>query len=140
MLLLSYRSAVHEATGFTPSMLMNGRELTLPVDLMYGRSDEEYTGQSQYVCDRQRRLEAVHSFAHSTASLHHNRSKRRYDLRANTSRFEPGDRVWMANPQRMKGAPTRCAADKTTCSTAYKRARDRNRNWCIAIDFFLTME
>ena len=103
MLLLSYRSAMHEATGFTPSMLLNGRELTLPVDLMYGRPDEEYTSQSQYVCDLQRRLEAVHSFARSTASRHHNRSKRRYDLRADTSRFEPGDRVWMANPQRKKG-------------------------------------
>ena len=103
MLLLSYRSAVHEATGFTPSMLMNGRELTLPVDLMYGRPDEEYTGQSQYVCDLQRRLKAVHSFARSTASLHHNRRKRRCDLYADTSRFEPGDRVLMANPQRKKG-------------------------------------
>ena len=56
MLLLSYRAAVHDATGFTPSMLMNGRELTLPVELMYGRPDEMYTGQSQYVCDLQRRL------------------------------------------------------------------------------------
>ena len=103
MLLLSYRSAVHETTGFTPSMLMYGRELTLPVDLMYGRPEEECTGQSQYVLDLQHRLDAVHRFARDTASLHHIRTKRRYDLRANGSLFEPGDLVWMANPQRKKG-------------------------------------
>ena len=103
MLLLSYRSAVHETTGFSPSMLVYGRELTLPVDLMYGRPDEGYSGQSQYVSDMQRRLDAVHSFARDTASLHNSRTKRRYDLRADTSLFETGDLVWLANPQRTKG-------------------------------------
>ena len=103
MMLLSYRSAVHETTGFSPSMLVYGRELTLPVDLMYGRPDEGYSGQSQYVSDMQRRLDAVHSFARDTASLHNSRTKRRYDLRADTSLFETGDLVWLANPQRTKG-------------------------------------
>ena len=58
MLLVSYGSAVHETTGFSPSMLVYGRELTLAVDLMYGRPDEGYAGQSQYVSDMQRHLEA----------------------------------------------------------------------------------
>ena len=36
LLLLTYRSAVHGATRETQAKLMLGRELTLPVDLLYG--------------------------------------------------------------------------------------------------------
>ena len=35
LLLLAYRSAVHEATRETLAKLMLGRELTVPVDLFY---------------------------------------------------------------------------------------------------------
>ena len=41
ILLMSYRSAVHESTGCSPAKLMMGRELTLPVDLTFGRPEEE---------------------------------------------------------------------------------------------------
>ena len=103
LLLLSYRSAVHEPTDFTPSMLMYGRELTLPVDLMHGRPDDNYTGQSQYVSDLQSRLDAVQNFARQTVQLQLSRTKKQYDLRAEKTRFEQDDLVWMSNPQRKKG-------------------------------------
>ena len=103
LLLLSYRSAVHEATGFTPSMLMYGRELSLPVDLMYGQPNEEYVGQSQYVSNLQSRLDAVHNFARHAVQLQQSRTKKRYDLRADKALFGQGDLVWMANSQRRKG-------------------------------------
>ena len=41
LLLMSYQSAVHDTTGYTPSMLTYGHEITVPVDLVYGRPDEE---------------------------------------------------------------------------------------------------
>jgi len=41
LLLMSYRSAVHETTKFTPAMLMFGRELSVPLDLLIGRPQEE---------------------------------------------------------------------------------------------------
>ena len=34
LILLAYRSAVHESTGQTPSCLMFGRDVNLPVDLL----------------------------------------------------------------------------------------------------------
>ena len=34
---MSYRSAVHETTKLTPAMLMFGRELRVPLDLLLGR-------------------------------------------------------------------------------------------------------
>ena len=41
-LLCAYRAAVNESTGCSPNLLMLGRELTLPVDLMY--SPKQYQG------------------------------------------------------------------------------------------------
>jgi hypothetical protein len=37
ILCMAYNSAVHEFIGFTPSMLMLGMELDLPIDLTLGR-------------------------------------------------------------------------------------------------------
>ncbi|VDI78350.1 Hypothetical predicted protein [Mytilus galloprovincialis] len=34
--MMAYRTSVHESTGFSPSMLMFGREIELPIDLIYG--------------------------------------------------------------------------------------------------------
>ena len=36
LLMLEYRSSEHESIGFTPCMMMFGREAELPVDLLYG--------------------------------------------------------------------------------------------------------
>ena len=41
LLLMAYRTAIHESTGCTPASLMLGRDLRLPIDLLYGRPDEE---------------------------------------------------------------------------------------------------
>ena len=41
LLLMAYRTAIHESTGCTPASLMLGRDLRLPIDLLYGRPDQE---------------------------------------------------------------------------------------------------
>ena len=35
-LMLAYRTSIHEATKHTPFSLMFGREVQLPIDVMYG--------------------------------------------------------------------------------------------------------
>ena len=40
-LMMAYRSAVHSTTGCSPAKMMLGRELKLPVDLIFGRPEEE---------------------------------------------------------------------------------------------------
>jgi hypothetical protein len=39
-LLMAYRSSIHESTKQTPACLMFGREVKLPIDLLYGRPPE----------------------------------------------------------------------------------------------------
>ncbi|KRZ39509.1 hypothetical protein T02_8197, partial [Trichinella nativa] len=46
--LLAYRSSVHHTTGATPSRVIFGREMRLPVDLVYGlpeNTPEESVGE-----------------------------------------------------------------------------------------------
>ena len=37
LLMLAYRSSVHETTNVTPNEMMFGRQVTLPIELIYGK-------------------------------------------------------------------------------------------------------
>ncbi|XP_061191689.1 uncharacterized protein LOC133199898 [Saccostrea echinata] len=51
--LMAYRSAVHESTGYTPNMLMLGREVSTPLDTMYELPiDRERTTVHEYAWNR----------------------------------------------------------------------------------------
>ena len=41
LMLMAYHTAIHETTSCTPAKLMVARELRLPIDLPYGRPEEE---------------------------------------------------------------------------------------------------
>ncbi|XP_061185787.1 uncharacterized protein K02A2.6-like [Saccostrea echinata] len=48
--LMAYCSAIHESTGYTPNMLMLGREISTPLYIMYGLPGEkEHTSVHEYV-------------------------------------------------------------------------------------------
>ncbi|KRZ64276.1 hypothetical protein T08_7923, partial [Trichinella sp. T8] len=56
--LLAYRTSVHCTTGATPSRVLFGRELRLPVDLMYGvPTDAQVRSAGEYVQHLRRDLE-----------------------------------------------------------------------------------
>ena len=112
LLLLAYRSAVHEATRDTPAKLMLGRELTLPVDLFYGATADRphFDAIPEYVQDLEATMAKIHEFARTNIKTLSNRAKARYDLKASERLFNPGDAVWLYNPQRKKGV-----CPKLTC-------------------------
>ena len=104
LLLMSYRTAIHNTTGCTPAKLMLGRNLRVPVDLLYPRPEKETTESlPQYVKSLQDRLERVQDFARTHLKVASDRMKLHYDTRASTSQFNRGDPVWLYNPQRKKG-------------------------------------
>lgn len=107
LLMMSYRTAVHETTGCTPSMLMLGREAALPVDLLIGQpqqDSERITSHSDYVEKLSQRIDTVHEFARKHLKHETERQKRYYDHRGvRQNRFKRGDAVWLHNPKRKKG-------------------------------------
>lgn len=48
LLMLAYRSSIHKSTGETPSLLLLGREVVFPPDLLYGRQDTPNTLNDSY--------------------------------------------------------------------------------------------
>ena len=105
--MLAYRSSVHESTGFSPNMLMLGRELEMPLQTVVPQpAPEEQDGEDieDYVFELQDTLQD----AHEHARLHLRRSaqyqKRQYDHRgARPAEFKPGTPVWYYNSGRRKG-------------------------------------
>ena len=92
-LLMAYRTASHESTGFSPTRLMMGHELRTLIDLIYGRPPEEVVNRTEFANNLSESLEIAHEFAREnleTASL---RMKRKYDIRAEATALEVGDAV-----------------------------------------------
>ena len=64
LLMMAYRTSVHDTTGKTPAMMMMGRDLRLPIDLFIGRpSDEQPVHKSDYTQALLNCLEEVHDYA-----------------------------------------------------------------------------
>ena len=63
--MMSHRSAIHEVQlKQTPAKLMFGRELDLPLDLLFGRSaNAKVKSVDNYVETLEKRLENVYKFA-----------------------------------------------------------------------------
>ena len=124
-LLMAYRTAVHEATGHSPSELMLGRHLRLPVDLVLERPEEEspYLTTSYADC-LLRNLENAHQFARKNLKLASDKMKERYDISTQGKILECGDAVWLFNPQRKKGVTPKLARNWKGPYVVIKRIND----------------
>ena len=92
----AYCASIQESTGYTPNMLMLGRETTLPVDLLYPTPDQDVNSgvfPVEYVEWVRQAMEE--NFARVRAELQAAsvRQKKNYDKRAQTRTFTPGEWV-----------------------------------------------
>ena len=105
--LFAYRSSPQESTGETPSMLMLGRELSLPIDLTMEAPRQEETvdspSETDYAYQLRKRMQRAHQRARENLAESARRQKRTYDQKAEGSRFGVGDFVWLHNTARTKG-------------------------------------
>ena len=74
-------STINRHTGFTPNMMILGREVMLPVDLMFGSIGQEETTSAEYVTKLQQILRQVHTLARESLQSSQERQKRDYDLK-----------------------------------------------------------
>jgi hypothetical protein len=103
--MMAYRSAVQDTTGYSPNQMMLGRETELPIDILIGHPEEDVIEghQNRYVDEMKQKMTLVHETARKNIKIRSDRQKRNYDLKAQPRRYEPGEAVWLHNFARKKG-------------------------------------
>uniref|UniRef100_A0A3B3HNC7 Integrase catalytic domain-containing protein n=1 Tax=Oryzias latipes TaxID=8090 RepID=A0A3B3HNC7_ORYLA len=105
LVLLAYRSAVQDSTLCTPALLMLGRELRTPAEMVFGRTPDTPAAPPgpEYARRLQDQMDSAHAFARDQLQKAGVRQKQDYDMRARGRDFKAGDLVWVYNPKRRKG-------------------------------------
>ncbi|XP_033096409.1 uncharacterized protein LOC117100726 [Anneissia japonica] len=98
------RATVSRSTNCTPNMMMLGREVTTPPDLMFG---SDLRGASSDQVSYPIRLTANMRLAHHTARTHlkamQRGNKRNYDLKLLERPYSAGDKVYVLDQTVAKG-------------------------------------
>ncbi|PIK53512.1 hypothetical protein BSL78_09606 [Apostichopus japonicus] len=102
--MMAYRSAEHESTGYSPAELLLGRQVILPLQFHLPKTPDETTKSlNQYVEELERRLMTVHENARKHLKMASNKQKRLHDRRAFCQTYQDGDLIWLLNTTRKKG-------------------------------------
>ncbi len=95
LLMLAYRSSIQESTKVTPFSLMFGREVCLPIDVMYGTPCEQSSSTSEFSQSLRSRLDKSYSRVREHMKIAQQRQKTLYDHRKQGAPYNVGDRVWL---------------------------------------------
>lgn len=95
----AYNCTRNEATGYSPYLLMFGREARLPVDICFGVTDqsEKSVTYQQYVTKLKADLSKAYQLATDAADKNHQKNKRAHDKLVKEQVLEEGDRVLLRN-------------------------------------------
>ena len=100
----AYRSTIHESTGFTPNMLMFGREVRLPSEVIFGTGitplGETFNSYGEYVTQLRELMHKAHCLARQFLQKNAQRRKERYDTKQVSNSYQQGDLVWLMNEAR----------------------------------------
>ena len=101
----AYRATPHESTGLTPNIMMLGREVRLPSEIVYGScsvSEGKITAYGDYVDHLRERLEKAHRVARQHLAVAARRQKDFYDVKVSLNVYNPGDLVWCLKEDRQE--------------------------------------
>jgi len=104
--LAAYNATEHSATGYTPNMMVYGREMRFPNELMYtdvGDDELVTTSSVEFVAERQRLFRNAFTLARDTLGIAAERSKKRYDMRVKPISYKVGDWVYYFCPRHRVG-------------------------------------
>ena len=123
IVLIAYRSAVQSSTCFTPHFMLFGREMRLPLDVMY-RPPEASLTRFDYPNEVRKTLADAYERAKERLHLAHKRQKDYNDRRMSGLRFSPGDSVWLWSPVVEKGVAPKFHKPWTGPYTVTKRLQN----------------
>ena len=104
LVMLAYRSSVHDSTGFSPAFLTFGREIELPCDLLYGCGPQDsHDSHPNYLTKLITEMDKIHHVCRDKMEKASHRQKRLYDHRINLHKYQIGSPVWLRVYARRKG-------------------------------------
>ena len=102
MVTSTYRAAVHETTGFSPNMMMFGREIRLPIDIMMDNRDTVGVCPTAYTTWLQTSLSAIKTAAIKNIQKSQATQKLNHDKKQKPRTVMVGDLVLRWRPVRRK--------------------------------------
>lgn len=104
LLMMAYRSSVHESTQVSPCLMMLEREITLPVDLILGVPEEENKCYStHYAYELAQSIETIHEFARAKLQISGQTMTKYYDHQTDYKIYSVGTPVWFHNQKQKRG-------------------------------------
>ena len=113
LLTAAYQSCKHEGTGYFPNMVMLGREVRQPVDLVIGVPDVNPAplDHVDYVADLHARMKSIFEMVRATLKKSAERQKRDYDTRIAIDNYSHGDLVYMLDTTKTIGLSPKLKSD-----------------------------
>ena len=109
--MMAYRSAEHETTGMSPNMLMFGREVSTPLDLMFELLQlSKPIPNNQWVWELRDKIESAHKLVRQYTQQSMHRQKRLRDSRTSYETFSVGDQVYVYFPVKKIGTSAKLTA------------------------------
>ena len=99
----AYNCTRHEATGFSPFLLLFGRSPRLPVDVIFGIEPNVSLDYPTYVNEWQSAMKEAYALASKRSESSGEKGKKQYDRKVNSSVLQPGDRVLVRNLSKRGG-------------------------------------
>lgn len=110
LLTLAYRSATHNVTGLSPNLVMMGREVLLPLDVMLGDVPGAERGRAgEYVAEVRTRLQSSFEQVRDCLKKSGERQRRYYNLNTHGEQLKAGDAVYMMEKTRKVGVSPKLA-------------------------------
>ena len=103
MVMLAYRTSMHESTKSTPFSLMYGREVRLHIDIMFGVPEDTSSSVHQYARELASNLDKTYNDVREHLQADQCRQKDIYDRCVSGPSYACGDRIWLHSPAVPKG-------------------------------------
>jgi hypothetical protein len=110
LVLLQYRSTIHSSTGLTPNMLMFGRDVTLPADLLFPPPTQESTNQPAYLQQLEMRIQVASELARKHLLTSWERMKQNAPISRNLRPIDLSRPVLVFDPVIPKGYSPKLAS------------------------------
>ncbi len=100
----AYRSTPCDSTGMTPNMIMLGKEVRLPLEIVTPAKEKpQATQYGEYVGTLRENLIHAHEITRKHLEQSALRQQDAYDCKVQLHRYQPGDQIWYLNEMRRPG-------------------------------------